>query len=122
MPTLSFSLPIFTKEFKSKIVQIKIEQEKIQSQKINQIQLLEIALENAILTFDNAVLAAFTSQKNQVETQMAINVDLKAYETGILDYDKILKLQIQKIKYQLMEVEAIKNAFIANARIEYLTD
>jgi hypothetical protein len=55
-----------------------------------------MALENAVLSFDNAVLRAFTSQKNQLESQRAINVDLKAYETGILDYDKILKLQIQK--------------------------
>lgn len=122
MPTFSLSLPIFTKEYKSRNNQIKIKQDKIWSEKINQTRVLEIALENAVLSFNNAVLAVFTSQKNQVETQRAINVDLKAYEAGILDYDKILKLQIQKIKYQLMEIEAIKKAFVANAKVEYLSE
>lgn len=60
------------------------------------------------------------AQKNKVETQLAINVDLKAYETGILDYDKILRLQLQKIKFQLMEIEAVKTAFVSKSKSEYL--
>ena len=71
---------------------------------------------------DNAILNVVAAQKNKKEIQRAINVDLKAYETGILNYDKILRLQLQKIKYQIMEVEAIKIAFISKSRIEYLTN
>jgi hypothetical protein len=83
---------------------------------------LEIALEKAILNIDNAILNVVAAQKNKEEIQRAISVDLKAYETGILNYDKILRLQLQKIKYQLIEVEAIKTAFISKSKIDYLTN
>ncbi len=81
---------------------------------------LEIALEVSVLELDNAILNVVAAQKNKVETQIAIDVDLKAYETGILNYDKILSLQLQKIRFQLMEVEAVKTAFVSKAKSEYL--
>ena len=60
------------------------------------------------------------AQKNEVEVQRAISIDFKTYETGLLDYDNIVGLQLQKIMYQLTEIEATKGALIAKASIEYL--
>jgi outer membrane protein TolC len=122
LPTISFSIPIFNKEYKSRSNQVKIQQDQINFKKINQQQLLEMALENAILSFDNSVLSVVAAQKNKEEIQHAININLKAYETGILNYKNIVGLQLEKIKYQLMEVVATKNAFIAKATTEYLTN
>lgn len=121
MPNLSLSIPIFTKKYKSKSQQIKIEQEALMSKRQSQQKQLEIALEESVLALDNSILSVVAAQKNTAETQLAINVDLKAYETGILNYDRILKLQLQKIKFQLMEVEGVKEAFISKAKLEYLT-
>jgi len=121
MPKIGLSIPVFNKKFKSEYKQIKIQKKRTEDALIEQRFSLELALETSILAFDNAVLTVVAAQKNKTEMQRAINVDLKAYETGILDYDKILRLQIQKIKYELMEIEAIKNAFIAKSKVEYLT-
>lgn len=120
LPTVSFSIPIFNKDYKSKNNQIKIRQDQIISKKINQKRLLEMALEEALLSFNNSVLSVVSAQKNKEEIQHAINITLKAYETGILDYENIVGLQLQKIKYQLMEVAATKKAFIAKATTGYL--
>jgi len=122
LPTVSFSIPLFNKDYKSKNKQIKIREDQILSEKINQKRLLEMALEDALLTFNNSVLSVVAAQKNKEEIQHAININLKAYETGILNYNNIVRLQLQKIKYQLMEIGAIKNAFIAKATTEYLTN
>jgi len=122
MPTVAFSIPIFSKKYTSKISQLKIQQKALISKKEQQQSNLEIALEQALLDFKNALVTITAAKKNKTEVQNAINVDLKAYETGILNYDKILQLQLQKIKYQLLEIEATKNAFIAKATSEYLTD
>ena len=122
LPTVSFSIPIFNKDYKSKNNQIKIRQDMIVSERINQKRLLEMALEDALLTFNNSVLSVVAAQKNKEEIQHAININLKAYETGILNYNNIVGLQLQKIKYQLMEIAATKNAFIAKATTEYLTN
>jgi len=120
MPKVALSIPIFTKKHTSKTSQIKIKQEVLLSKKESQKKQLEIALEKSVLELDNAILNVVAAQKNTVETQLAIDVDLKAYETGILNYDKILNLQLQKIKFQLMEIEGVRNAFVSKSKIDYL--
>jgi len=122
MPKVGLTIPIFTKEYTSKAIQVKIKQEVLLSKKESQRKQLEIALQTSILELDNAILNVVAAQKNIVETQLAIDVDLKGYETGILNYDKILNLQLQKIKFQLMEIEGVKNAFIAKSKMKYLTN
>jgi len=122
MPKVSIGIPIFNKKHKSQYKQIKIQQEILVDAFENQKNNLEIALDQAKLDLDNAILTVVAAQKNKTEIQRAINVDLKAYETGILDYDKILRLQLQKIRFQLMEITAIKKAFIAKSKVEYLTE
>lgn len=122
LPTIYFSIPLFNKDYKSKNNQIKIKKDMIVSEKINQKRLLEIALEEALLSFNNSVLSVVAAQKNKEEIQHAININLKAYETGVLNYENIVSLQLQKIKYQIMEVVATKNAFVAKAATEYLSN
>ena len=123
MPKVALSIPIFNgKKFTSRKKITHLEEKIINSQIENEKYNLEMELENAILALDNAIVKVVSAQKNKEESQRAINVDLKAYETGILNYDKILQLQLQKIKYQLLEIEATKNAFIAKAKVAYLTN
>ncbi len=120
MPNISIGIPIFNSKHKSQFKQLEIQQNILIDALENQKNNLEIELNNAQLELDNAILSVVAAQKNKTEIQRAINVDLKAYETGILDYDKILRLQLQKIRLELMEIEAIKKAFIAKSKIEYL--
>ncbi|MCF6351199.1 MAG: TolC family protein [Flavobacteriaceae bacterium] len=122
MPKVSVGIPIFNKKFSSQYKQIKIQEEILKDEIENQKNNLNIALDQSKLEIDNAILSVIAAQKNKTEIQRAINVDLKAYETGILDYDKILRLQLQKIKFQLAEIEAIKKAYIAKAKVEYLVE
>ena len=123
MPKISLSIPIFNKrKYQSKLNQVKIKEALLEYELQAKKTQLQIALEQAKLDIDNAILTVVAAQKNKAEIQRAINVDLKAYETGILDYDKILRLQLQKIRFQLMEIEAIKKAYIAKAKVDYLTE
>jgi outer membrane protein TolC len=123
MPKISLSIPIFNgKKFTSRKKQTFLEEDIVKSQIENQKYRLKIELESAKLTLNNSIISSITALKNKNEMQRAINVDLKAFETGILDYDNILRLQLQKIKYQLQEIVAIKKAFIAKSKIEYLIE
>ncbi len=123
MPKVSISIPLFNKKkYKSKFEQIKIKKQMLSDELETQKVQLKIAVDQAKLDLDNAILTVVAAQKNKTEIQRAINVDLKAYETGILDYDKILRLQLQKIRFQLMEIKATKKAYLAKAKIEYLVN
>ncbi len=121
MPKLSLKIPLFTKKYRSQNQQIKLKQKQLKQELIAQETNLTIALNTAILEKENAIITVVAAQKNKAELQQAINVDLKAYETGILNYDKILRLQLQKIRFELMEIKATKKAFIAKSKIEYLS-
>ncbi len=123
MPRFSLSIPLFNKKkYQSKLNQVQIKENMLKDEfKAQQIQ-LEIAIAQAKLDIDNALVTVLTAQENKTMIQRAIDVDLKAFETGILDYDKILQLQLQKIRFQLMEVEAIKKVYIAKAKVSYLSD
>jgi outer membrane protein TolC len=123
MPKIGLSIPVFNKKkYQSQYQQIEIKQEILKNEILAKQNELEIALFQAKLELDNAILSVVAAQKNKTEIQRAINVDIKAYETGVLDYDKILRLQLQKIRFELMEIEATKNAFIAKAKIDYLAN
>ena len=121
MPKIAIGIPIFNKKYNSQYSQLKIKQEILKEEQENQKNQLEMTLETAKLALDNAILTVVAAEKNKTEIQRAINVDLKAYETGILNYDKILRLQLQKIKFQLMEIKATKEAYIAKEKVNYLT-
>lgn len=123
MPKVSLSIPIFNnKTFTSQKSQFLLKEEMLKDEIESNKKLLNMELETANLQVENAILSVMAAQKNKEETQRAINVDLKAYETGILNYGKILRLQLQKINYQLLEIEATKKAFIALAKVTYLTN
>jgi outer membrane protein TolC len=121
MPKIAVGIPVFNNKYRSQYKQLKIKQEMLLEEQENQKNQLEMGLETAKLALDNAILTVVAAEKNKTEIQRAINVDLKAYETGILNYDKILRLQLQKIKFQLMEIKAIKEAYIAKAKIAYIS-
>jgi len=119
---LGVAIPLFNKKYKSQLKQNNLKVKQLTYKEKAAEIALNNALEEAKLSFENALVQVLAAQKNQEEVQRALNVDLKAYETGILNYDKILKFQLQKIRYELMEITATKNAFIAKAKIDYLIE
>lgn len=121
MPKVGLSIPLFAKKYSSQYKQITIQKEATEYAVEDKKLQLEYSLEAAILTVKNAILSIKTARRNNEDIQRAIDVDLKAYETTILDYDKVLRLQLQKIQFQLQEIEALKKAFIAYAKVRYLT-
>lgn len=123
MPKLSIAFPLLNnKKFSSQENQILLKEKILEDEIEHQKKILQIELEKANLELENAILTVVAAQKNKEETQRAINLDLKAYETGLLNYQKILSLQLQKIKYQILEVDAVTTAFIAKAKVAYLTE
>jgi len=120
MLSIGLKLPLFNRSYKSELKQTNLKIKKIKYQKENQRLNLESALEQALTDYNNAKLGYSVAKQNIIEIQRAINADLKAYETALLDYDKILRLQLQKIKVELRAVDYLKKAFIAVEKINFL--
>ncbi len=122
MPMLGLSIPIFNRSYQAKIRQAKLKGEQTHWAYTEQKIVLENMLDGLMTDFKNQLILLMAAQKNIRETQRAIDVSLKAYETSILDYDMILRLQLDKIGYQLKALEATVKAFELKARIDYLTN
>ncbi len=123
MPKFSIALPLLNnKRFSSQENQILLKDKMLENEIENQKKILRIELEKARLQLENAILTVVAAQKNKEETQRAIDLNIKDYETGSFRYEKILFLQLQKIKYEILEINAVTEAFMAKAKIEYLTE
>jgi len=121
MPMIGVSVPLFTKQYKAKDKRLLLSMEKVDVEKINKEKVLKNQLDMAEAKLKNAILQVVAAEKNTDVIQRAIDSDLKAYETGKLDYDNILRMQLQKIKFQLLQIKGTKQAFLQKAKILYLT-
>ena len=120
MPMVGVSVPLFTKQYKAKDKRLVLSMQKAEVERINKEKALKTQLDLAEAKLKNAILQVVAAEKNADVIQRAIDSDLKAYETGKLDYDNILRMQLQKIKFQLMEIKGTKDAFVQKAKIKYL--
>jgi outer membrane protein TolC len=121
MPQVGLTIPIFNKKYKTEIKRLQWQKAQVEEDRLAQKRNLENALAEAKNAFENQTILLLAAEKNERETQRAINISLKAYETGILDYDNILRLQLQKLNFSLKQIEAVKNAMLAKAKMDYLS-
>ncbi len=120
MPMIGVSIPFFTKQYDAIGKRLELSMEKADIEKFNQEKIFKIQYDIAKAELKNAILQVVAAEKNKDVIQRAIDSDLKAYETGKLNYDNILRMQLQKIQYQLLEIEGTKNAYVQKAKMEYL--
>lgn len=121
LPMVSLSVPLKAKRFDSKLKQIEIQKEMTDAQKNNEYNNYSIELEKAKTAITNSLQSIKSDEKNINKTQSAIKVSLGNYETGRLDFDAILDLQMMIQGFQIDIINEIKNIYLQNAVIDFLT-
>ena len=122
MPMLSVSIPIFNNKYKSVERQLDIQQNELKSQKENRKNELDSRLKEALQQRISARISYQTQQKNIEQAKDAEAILLKQYETDTLDFQDVLDIQELQLKFQLKQVEAIKNYYLQTAIINYLSN
>ncbi|GEM_PF-6873500 len=117
---IGLKIPLFNTHYKAQIKKTEWKTKETEMLYAYRLREFENELSNVLKLYENELINVMTAQKNTEEAQRMINISLKSYETGMLDYENILDFQLQKLKYQLMEIQAVKNAFSAKAKAEYL--
>ncbi len=120
MPMVSVSIPLLSKKHISKQQQFKLKQQEIEKRKEHSLNLLRLHLEQAETDYLNALRDIKTQHKNSAEAKRALDVSLATYETGRLDFEQILDLQLLVLKFQLSAITAEKELFIQKSMLEYL--
>ena len=120
MPTVSLSIPIFNKKYKSKTKQNKLQQQEIEFQKQDRLNTLETLLDKAINDRKSARISYNTQVKNLKQAKDAESILVRSYETGTIDFNDVLDIQELQLKFQINQIESIKSYYLQTTIINYL--
>lgn len=121
MPMVSISLPIYRKKYKAAIKEAELMRTSITERKRD-------LTNNLLASFE---MAQFEKQKAMDEyqlfhaqirsTEQAITLLLSTYSTAGEDFEEVILMQQTLLKYQINSASALKDYYIALARLDYLT-
>ena len=120
MPMVSVSIPIFNSKYKSISKQNKLKQQEITAQKEEQKNKLENMLKATHSRLETARITYSTQQKNLQQAKDAEEILLKNYETGTIDFNDVLDIQELQLKFQLEQIEAVKDFYVQLSMLNYL--
>lgn len=122
MPMVSVSIPIFNKKHKSITNQNNLKQQEINYQKKERLNRLKTVLDKAINNQISSRISNNTATKNLKQAEKAEQILIKSYETGTVDFNDILDIQELKLKFQMNQIETVKNYYLQRIIIDYLTN
>ena len=122
MPMVSVSIPIFNKRYNSKTKQNAIKQQEIEAIKENRLNTLETLLDKAVKTRVATKIIHNTQVKNLEQAKNAEIILMKGYETSKINFNDILDIQELQLKFQMNQINAVKNYYTQSAIINYLSN
>ncbi len=122
MPMVSLSIPIFNNKYKSQTRQNELRKLEIRSQKEERLNVLKAELAKAISQRDQARIKYETQAKNLKQAKDAEEILIKNYETGTIDFKDVLDIQELQLKFQMSQIEAVKQYYAQAAVINYLIE
>lgn len=120
MPTVSLSIPIFNKKYKSQTKQNELQQREIVVRKQERLNTLETLLDKAVKDRISARISYATQTKNLKQAKDAEEILIKSYETGTIDFNDVLDIQELQLKFQMNQVESVKTYYVQTTIINYL--
>lgn len=121
MPMVSMSLPLFRGKYKALNKEAELTQTALAFQKT--------ALENQLVSEYELASYELKKARQQVQlydtqskkTKQVVELLYVAYSNSGKDFEEILRMQQQLLKYEMAKITALKNFYIAEAKIDYLT-
>ncbi|MDC9721910.1 MAG: TolC family protein [Urechidicola sp.] len=121
MPMVTLTVPIFNKKYNSQTKQNELRQKEITAQKQDRFNKLETLLDKALNNRISARISFETQIKNIKQAKDAEEILIKSYETGTIDFNDVLDIQELQLKFQINQIESVKNYYIQTTIINYLS-
>lgn len=121
MPMVSLSIPIFNNRYDSRTKQNELRKQEIDFQKQERLKVLESAFAKAVSRRNQARITFNTQSKNLKQAKDAEQILIKNYETGTIDFNNVLDIQELQLKFQMNQIQSIKEYYIQSAIINYLS-
>ena len=121
MPMVSMSIPIFRKKYNAAIKETQLSQESYQLQREDYTNRLIANYESTAFELDRERQLIELYDQQIEESQQALNLLYTAYSNSGKEFEEVLRMQQQLLKYEKMKATAITNYHTALAKLNYIT-
>ncbi|GAB2779994.1 TolC family protein [Salinimicrobium soli] len=121
MPMLSVSLPIFRKKYKAAQKQAEFMAESYSQRKVGVENRLKAEMEEALFQVQQARAMLNLYEKQVESSNQVLNLLLSSYKNAASDFEEVLRVRQELLKYQLAVAGAEAELLTAVAKINYLT-
>lgn len=121
MPMVSLSLPIFRGKYRSAVKEAQFMQDAIVAEKEAFTNDLNSRYANALYQLTKAYELILLYKQQIVTTKQVTDLLLTDYSNSGNDYEEVLRMQQQLLKYRIARVSAIKDYYTALAQLDYIT-
>lgn len=121
MPMVSVTIPIFRKKYNAAVREAGLNQEKYMLQKNEVANNLQSGYEMALFELEKqqALLALYRQQA--ATSEQSLNLLFTAYGNSGKDFEEVLRMQQQLLKYEKLVAAAEAESQVVLARINYIT-
>ena len=121
MPMASITLPIFRRKYKAAVKEAQLTQENYLLQKQDLINSLTSGYETAWfeISQQRELIMLYDQQRTQAE--QTLRLLFTAYGNSGKDFEEVLRIQQELLKYKKMKASAMASYHIALAKLEYIT-
>lgn len=120
MPMVTVGLPIFRGKHEAAKKELQLMQEKYSLQKKDRINQLVSGFEMADFDRKKQLNLLILYEEQVEKTQQVLNLLLSAYGNSGKEFEEVLRIQQQLLKYKKLEASAMMNYQIAVAKLNYL--
>lgn len=120
MPMVSVTLPIFRKKIKAARKEAEFMGASIVQQQEAQKNELWTSYEMALYELNRAEKLLNLYERQLESSNQAIRLLVSGFSNSIIDFNEILQMNQDILMYEIQKIEALKNGYSAEAKLEYL--
>lgn len=121
MPMVSMSLPIFRGKYKSSVEEAQLMQTSLEYKKQNMKNTLFSTYETTWYELEKSEQLITLYSNQMIKTEQMVDLLYVAYSNSGKDFEEVLRMQQQLLKYQIALATSNTKFYIALAQLDYIT-
>jgi outer membrane protein TolC len=121
MPMITMSLPLFRKKHNASVKEAQYTQSALAQRKLDLTNNLVSAYQNEAYNIQKALELLELYDVQIQKTNQAIELLYSAYSNSGNEFEEVLRMEQQLLKYNMSKSTAFKDYYIAEAKLDYLT-
>ena len=121
MPMVSMSLPLFRKKYNASIKEAQFTQSALSQKKLDVENRLVSSYETEMYNMERAMDLLKLYDVQILKTEQAIDLLYSAYSNSGKEFEEVLRMEQQLLKYNISKATAIKDYYVAEAKLDYIT-